>query len=636
MFFTLTRIVARGRVLTGRLLARLGFREDSILLLLAFIIGLLAAAAAVGFHESIQGLRHLLYGHDGGYFDLYGGGLWLLILFPAAGGLAVGLFSKFVMRQREGRGMIDVLESVLRTNGYIKKRTAIEKILTSAMTIGTGGSAGAEGPIVQIGASIASAVAELVRMPKQYMPVILGCGSAAGISAIFNSPIGGLLFTLEIILRDFSVRTITPIVVASVVANFATRAIFETFFQERFVAIFNLRPVIEKINATHGGAQLFDFGFSHIGHFAVLGLVCGAVGALFTVSMIWGEVFFSRLRLPKPLKPAIGGALLGLLGIIYILGSRGIPGVGLKPFTNYDMPSFFSDGYGAAMQLLGPWFYEGYWGTPWLLLALLAATVLIKIVATTCTLSSGGSGGIIAPSLFVGAVAGGCLGVFIKLATNFNALEPSVYALVGMAGVLAAVVHAPLASILILTEVTGQYEVVLPAMLCAFIATTTAQVLYRDSIYTFGLRRRGVRVGSTADITLLQRMTVEQVKLEPATFVRLQDPLQKLLKLIQDSGSNDFVVVDKGGFYAGMVVGDDIRTALLEHEAIPLLTVAEIMRPALPLLSVQDDLATVMDKFSQYDVSHLAVTVNHGSFKVIGLISRASLMTQYQRALEGR
>src|SRR5690606_14210238 len=212
-----------------------------------------------------------------------------LIAFPAAGGLAVGLFSRYIMRQREGHGIIDVLESVLRSSGHVRKRVAFEKILTSAMTIGTGGSAGAEGPIVQIGASISSAVAQFVRLPRQYLPVLIGCGSAAGISAIFNSPIGGLLFTLEIILRDFSVRTVTPIVVASVVANVATRTIYQQFFNEPFVAIFNLQPLIDQISADPGQSQLFTFHFSHLGNFLALGLLCGIVGVLFTRTMVWTE-----------------------------------------------------------------------------------------------------------------------------------------------------------------------------------------------------------------------------------------------------------------------------------------------------------------------------------------------------------
>src|SRR5690606_19052741 len=168
--------------------------------------------------------------------------------------------------------------------------------------------------------------------------------------------------------------------------------------------------------------------------------------------------------------------------------------------------------------------------------------------ATALTLSSGGSGGVIAPSLFVGAVSGGFLGTFLQLTGWFSELEPNVYALIGMSGVLAAVVHAPLAAILILFEATREHDVVLPAMLCAFIATSTAQLLFRDSIYTLGLRQRGVSVGASADLSLLRRMNVEQVLLEPATFVRIGDPFQKVVDLIHKTNDTDFVVVDRAGY----------------------------------------------------------------------------------------
>lgn len=627
MVSEMTALAARTRVLIERALSRLGLREESILVVLAFVIGLLAAAAAVGFHELIHLVREWLYSRQGQRYDLYGTGLGLLILFPTLGGLAVGCFSRYIMRQREGHGIIDVMESVLRSSGYIKRRTAIEKILTSGVTIGTGGSAGAEGPIVQIGASIASAVGQVFRLSRHHMPVLIGCGSAAGISAIFNAPIGGLLFTLEVILRDFSIRALTPIVVASVVANFTTRAIFRGMLGEEFVAILDLAPMI------HGQGDMFDFRFPHLGNFLVLGLICGVVGVMFTRFMQWSEGVFSRLRFPRALKPAMGGALLGVLGVVYILVFRGLFD-GSKPFGSYDLPAFFSDGYGAIKQMLSADFYNAH--GPIQLVILLGSLIFIKILATALTLSSGGSGGVIAPSLFVGATTGGFLGLLLQHSGWFSRLDPNVYALIGMSGVLAAVVHAPLASILILQEVSGQYEAVLPAMLCAFIATSVAQLIYRDSIYTLGLRQRGVSVGTSADLSLLRRMSVEQVLLEPATFVRLTDPFQKVLNLVQTSGDSNFVVLDKGGYYAGMITEDAIKAALLEREAVPLLTVSELVRPEIPTVPTSDDLASVLDRFSQHDVSRLPVSIPGEPFKVVGLVSRSALMKQYRRALEER
>jgi CIC family chloride channel protein len=212
-------------------------------------------------------------------------------------------------------------------------------------------------------------------------------------------------------------------------------------------------------------------------------------------------------------------------------------------------------------------------------------------------------------------------------------LGPHAYALVGMGSVLGAVVHAPLASVLILSEVTRDYQIVLPAMLSAILATTTAQLIFRDSIYTVSLRQRGVRLGTSADVRLLQRLSVEEVALEPAVTVRAGEGMQGVLDLLRETGATDFVVVDGQGGYVGMLLGDDIKTALFDREAVPLLLVGELLRPEVPLVRTDEDLAAVMDTFSKHDLGRLPVTVTGGSGRVIGLISRAGLMKRYQAAL---
>jgi CIC family chloride channel protein len=214
-------------------------------------------------------------------------------------------------------------------------------------------------------------------------------------------------------------------------------------------------------------------------------------------------------------------------------------------------------------------------------------------------------------------------------------LPPHTYALIGMAAALAAVVHAPLAAVLILIDVTGDNQVIVPAMLAAVVATGMARLMARDSIYTLSLRMRGVQVGTASDLLLLRRMTVEQVPLDPATVVRSSDPLQRLLDLSINDDATDFVVADNEGHYVGMVLGDDIKRALLEREAVPLLLVAELMRSDLPVIRNNDDLATVINQFSAHDVSRLPVGLPTNTLRVIGLISRSSLMRRYQKALAG-
>lgn len=611
------------RLLSHRLLNRFGLGEESFLLILAFLIGIVTAAAAVAFHELIKLIRELLYA-SGGQDFLYGRGMWLLIVIPAIGGLCVGLLSQYVFREREGHGMVDVIESVMRSGGVIRARSAIEKILTSAVTIGSGGSAGAEGPIVQIGAGIASGIGRVFNVARAQMPVLIGCGSAAGISAIFNSPIGGLLFTLEVILRDFSIRTLTPLVIASVIANFATRSIFAWFFsKEDYRAIFNM-----PLQQSAAGYTL-----NNVGNFLLLGVACGVVGVALTRMMFASEKFFARLKAPKVVKPALGGAMLGVIGVFYVLvfGKLLLNRPKFIPFEQYSMPAFFGDGYGAVKAMLSAGFYgQMPWG--WLVVILIFL-IFAKLVGTCLTLSSGGAGGIIAPSLFLGAVAGGALGMMLQHAGMSRTLPPDAYALVGMGAVLAAVVHAPLAAVLILVDVTGNYNVILPGMLATIVATGIARSISRDSIYTLSLRLRGVRVGTGNDLTLLRRITLEQIDLEPATVVRIGDPLERALELTLATGANDLVVNDERGNYAGMLTGDDVKAALWDREAVPLLLVSEVMRPSIPVLKTSDDLATVLDQFSAHDVSRLPVALPGNSAHVIGVASRAALMRRYQREL---
>jgi chloride channel protein, CIC family len=632
-------IGARVRITVTRFLSRFGMREDSFLLLLAAVIGVVTGAAAVGFHESIDVIRDLLYTRVSPEF-LYGSGMWLLIVIPAVGGLAVGVVSVYVFRTREGHGIVDVVESVVRTSGFQKPLTAVEKIVTSAFTIGSGGSAGSEGPIVQIGAAIASAVSLLFRVSRTHMPVLIGCGSAAGISAIFNAPFGGVLFTLEVIMQDFSIRTFTPIVVASVIAQVTTQGIMNEvaqFHRHHGVMTHQVYQAIFAMPAVEIGSHTM-LNWSQVGNFIVLGAICGLLGLALTRAMYYSETVFHHMPIPKVLRPAMGGALVGVLGVVYLLlfGGLLLHAVHDKPFdfSTYPMPAFFGDGYGVIQKLLTPAFFATITGRTILLLIFLCG---IKIVATCLTLSSGGSGGVIAPSLFIGATAGAVIGTMFRAIGShfgiFQDVQPELYALVGMGAVLAACIHAPLASILICFELTQDYKVMLPAMLACVLAVGVARLFYQDSIYTLSLRLRGVRVGR-ADLTLLHRLIVEQVPLEPASILKPIDPLSRLIELTETNATTDFVVVDDKGKYLGMVVANDIRTALMNPDAIPLLLCEEIMRTDLPVVKNSDDFSKVLDLFAHYDVAHFAVELSAAPGRVIGLVSRAGLMSRYQKELE--
>jgi CIC family chloride channel protein len=618
---TVTAPGGRFRVLSERLLGRFGLGDEAFLLLMAVVIGTVTGAFAVGFHELITFIRDHLYQLPGEAAFLYGNGKWLLVILPAAGGLAVGLISRYVFRTREGHGVVDVMESVMRSSGFQKPSTAIEKILTSALTLGSGGSAGAEGPIVQIGAAIASGIGQLFRVARTQMPILTGCGCAAGISAIFHAPFGGVLFTLEVILQDFSIRSFTPVVLASVIAQVTAQATFQ-YFGNDYSAIF------AAPTALVGGNPSALLNWEQVGNFILLGIMCGCIGTLFIRQMHFWDAKFHKLHVVKAIRPAIGGALVGLMGLLYIVASRGH-----KPFDYglYPMPAFFGDGYGIIHQLLRPQFFDSV--TAWTT-GLLLTICLVKIVATGITLGSGGSGGVIAPCLFIGATLGAILGHLLELTGWFHHIQPEMYALVGMGAVLAAVVHAPMASILICFELTQDYKVMLPAMLACIIAVAVARLFHPDSIYTQSLRSRGLLSGTAGDFSVLRRVTVEQVSLEPVSVVTPSDPVQRLLDLSALTSSYDFVVSDESGKYAGMVLATELNPVLMDRDAVPVLVVGDVMRRDIEIVRTTDDLGVVFDAFSRYDVSHLPVCVPQRPDHVIGLISRTAVIRRYQEALK--
>lgn len=324
---------------------------------------------------------------------------------------------------------------------------------------------------------------------------------------------------------------------------------------------------------------------------------------------------------------------MGVVGVVYVVAFGWVMLGSPKPvsFSDYPMPAFYGDGYGAVQQLFDTKFYNGF--SLGHILLLLAFLSVAKIVATCLTLGSGGSGGIIAPSLFLGATTGAMVGVVLR-AFHFDAgIEPGLYALIGMGAVLAAVVHAPLASILILVEVTDRHSIIVPAMLASVVATGTARLLFPDSIYTLALRRRGVRVGSSADLSILRRLIVEQVPLEPVTALPTDAPFERLLELSQATSTTDIVILDKDGNYYGMVTANDINTALVQREAIPLLLAGDVARTELPLVHTADDLAGVLETFSRFEVGRLPVSFAQSSSRVVGVISRRALMSKYHDAL---
>ncbi|MCG3181632.1 MAG: Voltage-gated ClC-type chloride channel ClcB [Phycisphaerae bacterium] len=597
-----------------RLIASLrafGGREGSKLLVLAVVIGLGTGLGAWVFAQLLEGVTGFCYRLVGERAGRHSDNLLLLVflIFPAVGGLLVGMMTHFFAREAKGHGVPEVMDAIARRNGVIRPRVSIAKALASALTIGSGGSAGTEGPIVQIGAALGSSAGQFMGVSRRYLPMLIGCGTAAGIAAIFKAPIAGVLFALEIFLFDFSLRTFTPVVISAVMSATITQAL-----AHNNRAILQLPPSF---------ANSYTFAWWEVGNYVVLGLLAGVLAAAYTRSLYLAEdVFDDRLgKVLHPIvRPALGGLLLGGVGLLVLIVHTPIQG----------QPAIFGNGYPVVRDLLIPDSYE-FGGELYYPVGLLLLLLVAKLIGTSLTLGSGGSGGVFSPALFMGACLGGTFGLLLqRMGMDVN---PLAYAVVGMAAVFAGSTHAYLTGIVMLFEMTQTYRVMVPVMLAATVATVISQLIKRESIYTEKLKRRGVQMSSLADMTLLRRLTVAQVSLAPATTVRSGDPLAVLISKAAAAPTADFVVVDDQDRYAGMVVAEDLRTALLEREAVPLLLVGELMRPEIPVVRLTDSLADVHDTFSRHEVSAMPVLAPDGSERVAGLVTRSALMRCYQGEL---
>jgi CIC family chloride channel protein len=585
---------------------RLGFERDWYLYIVAAVIGVFMGLAAVGFILPLRETEHFGEMLRGSEY------MWLIVLLgPAAGGLITGILITVLKHDGVGPGVTSVIYAVQRKKGQISWRIGVRKWLASTATIASGGSAGAEGPIVTIGAVVGSNIAKLLGTGSQHTGTLLGCGAAAGLASVFNAPIAGIFFVMEILLRDFSLKTFTPIVIAAVVSSATTQGILGD------AALFEVGEGFFRDGLA--------FSVSQIPTYLILGLTCGLLGALFVRSLDGAERFFAATKLPMYARPLMGGLLLGVLGfgIFWLTSSDSMPkfyGNGYPMIQSIiDPSSYFSDTDGTILKDAAPILFG------------LAGLALIKLLATSITVGSGGAGGLFAPSLLIGAATGGCIGYAVHYFGWFPNTSPAYFALVGMAAMVAATTHAPLTAILIVYEVTQSYDVILPLMFAAVVSTVVARFVCKDSVYTFKLSRLGVRMGALSDLTILRRLTAEDVFIEKAVVVKQSDSAQTLVDLLETTGTSDFVVIDEHEKYCGMVTASDLRAALVYREAIPLLQISELQRSDLPVVSYEETLDVVLDKFSRSDVQSLALINSQG--EISGLITRSNLMKRYQTAL---
>ncbi|MBW2371548.1 MAG: chloride channel protein [Deltaproteobacteria bacterium] len=503
------------------------------------------------------------------------------VAIPAMGGMLVGPLIWFFAREAKGHGVPEVMEAVALRSGVIRGRVVAVKTLASALTIGSGGSVGREGPIVQIASAVGSGIGQLLRVTPRQLRTIVGCGAAAGISATFNAPIAGALFAVEVIVGDFAVAQFSPIVISSVVATVLSRYFlgdhpaFEVPTYE-LVAPFELLP------------------------YMAVGAVAGLVGLLFMSVLYFFEDSFDRLRFPEWGKPVMGGVVVGCIGIAF--------------------PNVFGVGYSS----IGP-ALEGS-----LEPALLGALLVAKLLATAVTIGSGGSGGIFAPSLFLGAMTGGFLGSLIHMAFPGATAESGAYALVTMGAVVAATTHAPITAIIMIFEMTQSITIIPPLMAACVVSTLVSQFVRKESIYTMKLVRRGVDLGKQEDPNVLKRLLVRDVMDPDVATIQAHARFEEVLHLVVQSQHVEFFVVDRDQRLLGDISLSEVRRLLMDQEALTNVVVAgDLVGRTPPTVTPDDDLDTVMQILGHADLEEIAVVDPEDSHKLIGTVTSQHAIDAY-------
>jgi CIC family chloride channel protein len=563
--------------------------ETNILIILSVIVGTGTGLGAIVFIYLIERAREIFFGYSAdalsGLLGFIGSDLrWWIIIIPAVGGMAVGPLVAYFAKEAKGHGVPEVMEAVARQGGIIRSRVAAIKAVASAICLGSGGSAGREGPIIQIGSAIGSTIGQLFKMSSNRVKILVGCGAAAGISAVFNAPIAGILFSLEIILGDFAIRTFAPVLLSSVIASVITRSVFGN------------HPAFEvPAYELHSAYE--------IPLYVVLGFLCGGISVLFTRSLGWTEDFFDNLKIPDVFKPAIGGLLLGAIGVFF--------------------PQIFADGYNTIDLAL----YNQ------MTLGLLIILVFLKVMATSLTLGSGNSGGIFAPSLFMGALAGGAFGSIAHSILPHVTASAGAYALVGMAAVIAGTTHAPITAILIIFEMTSDYRIILPLMVAVAFSTLVARRLFEHSIYTIKLASRGILLKGGKDQAILMSIRVYEVMdrnfetLDPTTHLR------EILRRIETSRESYYLVVDRSKKLHGVISFQDLR-GILTRTDLADLVIAEDIEHIHPLTIYPDDtLAEARRKFSLQDLQLLPVVDPHDEDRILGVLRYGDMMNIYNKRL---
>ncbi|MCD6216517.1 chloride channel protein [bacterium] len=563
----------------------LHLNESIVTNYLALAVGLIAGFGSVGFRLLINlfkndwfpAIRIWISSVSAMPFD------YTIIIIPVIGGAIIAPIIYYLAREAKGHGVPEVIEAVALRGGRFRLRIVWVKALVSAICIGSGGSVGREGPIVQIGSAMGSTFSNAFHMSTERRRWLVACGAAGGIAATFNAPIAGVLFAMEVILRQATLKTVTSIVLASVAAS----VVGHYFFGD--VPAF-IVPEYTLVN----WRELFFY--------TIMGILGAFVSLLYTNSIYFFEDIFDRIKIHELAKPALGGLFLGL--VLFFLPQ--VQGVGYETIEL------------CLQNRIG--------------FQILIALVFAKILATSLSLGSGGSGGVFAPSLFIGAMFGGAFGYAIPFFYDGAIAEPGAYALVGMGTVFAGSARAPLTAIIILFELTGEYNIILPLMISVVVAGIVANHFQQDSIYTLKLTRRGTQLFAGHDLGILSSLLAKDVMIKDIETFKKDLTIAEFKEAFMDMNHHAFPVMDGDKLYGVFTYNDYCRRKDMPDET----KISEICSRRLVTVTEDDDLKQVLSKFMPRDVRMIMVVDSNDPFKLRGILTRTNIFDAYRIALKKR
>ena len=500
--------------------------------------------------------------------------------------------------EAKGHGVPEVMQAIALKGGRIRPRVVIAKVFASAFCIGSGGSAGREGPIVQVGAALGSTIGQFLHLSEGRIRNLVACGAAAGIAATFNAPIAGVLFAMEIILGELHLGDLGNVVIASVTASTVSRIFLGD------------RPAFSVPTYTMNTPW-------EVLLFAVLGIFAALLAVGFIRLLYWLEDLFDNWHFPEALKPAIGGLLLGCLAFIYPLIL--VQPQGQPLYAN--LPQIFGTGFSTIENTLSG-------SLPYMILLLLA---LLKPLATSLTLGSGNSGGVFAPSLFTGAALGGAFGWAVQRIFPGTTAGPGAFAVVGMAAFFAGAARAPFTAIVIVFEMTNDYRLILPLMAAVIVSLIVSTRIFPESIYTLKLVKRGIHLKQGRDVDIMETVRVEEVMVREPVIVPVDMPIRQLADEFLRTGRHGFPVINKDGSLFGIVSLEDYRQAGNKSpDIMDQLVVQDITTRDVISVYPDETVGTALRRMSPRDISRLPVVARDNPHHLVGVVRRNDIVQAYE------